>query len=88
MKVRNKDKTRTEDELNGSQIVGNGLLDRRLFLAGGLLAGSVAALPKVGHTDDIDESNTEAAISSMLRELDAKSGAQSISTYPPVAHIP
>ena len=83
MKVRNKDKARTEDELKGSQIAGNGLLDRRLFLAGGLLAGSVAALPKVGHTDDIDESNTEAAISSMLRELDAKSGAQSISTYLP-----
>ena len=83
MKRRNEDKARTEGELMGSQVAGNGLLDRRLFLAGGLLAGSVAVLPKVAQTDDIQDSNTAAATATMIRELGAKSGSESINAYLP-----
>ena len=75
-----KDKTRAGDEIKRAQVAGNGLLDRRLFLAGGLLVGSATVLPGVARTDDV---STEAAINYEPPALDPNSGSQSISAYLP-----
>jgi len=74
------DKELIKTELEGSVVAANGLLDRRLFMTGGLLVGSIAAFPKAGKADD---TSTEAAIKYESPVFDAQSGSQSIGAYLP-----
>ena len=67
-------------ELEASLAAKNGLLDRRLFIKGGLLAGSIAVFAKPGRVDD---TSTEAAINYEAPVFDVQSASQSIGAFLP-----
>ena len=67
-------------ELEASLAAKNGLLDRRLFMKGGLLAGSIAVFAKPGRVDD---TSTEAAINYEAPVFDVQSASQSIGAFLP-----